>query len=398
MILGIDASQANRKTRSGTEWYAWHIIQQFKKLLGDRKDLRVRLYIRDSLRSDLANNLPVNFEVRVLKWRLRYFWGQVRLSIEMLLHPPDILFCPAHTLPFICPKTGSTSPPVVEPVQFTTGQALVPPHAWGGKLGKGKTFTTLHDVGFEDYPELYDKLSLWYHKWAARKAVRNSTHIFTVSKFSKERIIENLDCAPDRISVTYLGIDKNYTIDKLLSSLEKYGLVNGEYLLFMGRLEPKKNIVNMVKAYEIAGVQEPLVLAGQKIYTTELDDYLEKKPGLKAKIRFLGYIEEDDKRALYVGATMFLFPTLYEGFGLPILEAQAAGTPVITSNTASNPEIAGEGAMLVNPDSPHEIAEAIVKLMNENDLREEKIRLGYENVKRFRWEETARATWKILSK
>src|SRR3989344_6387680 len=135
MILGIDASQANRKVRSGTEWYAFYLIGEFKKLLGGRGDVTVRLYVRGALQSDLANNLPENFQVRILRWPFRFLWGQKRLSLEMLLHPPDVLFCPAHTIPLIHPK---------------------------------RTYTTLHDVGFEDYPELYDSLSRIYHRLAAR--------------------------------------------------------------------------------------------------------------------------------------------------------------------------------------------------------------------------------------
>ena len=142
----------------------------------------------------------------------------------------------------------------------------------------------------------------------------------------------------------------------------------------------------------MAGVEQTLVLAGRNIDTGTLEKYLQTRFELKKKIRFLGYISEADKRALYAGAQIFLFPTLYEGFGLPILEAQAAGTAVITSNTGSNPEIAASGAVLVNPDSPYEIGEAIRALLGSNDLRAEKIRLGYENIGRFSWEETARQT------
>ena len=188
------------------------------------------------------------------------------------------------------------------------------------------------------------------------------------------------------------------SIDKWLSRLEKYGLQKQNYLLYVGRLEPKKNILNLTKGYEMSGDQIPLVLAGRKIDISDVETYLADKPELKMRIKFLGYFDESDKQALYAGAKLFLFPTLYEGFGLPILEAQAAGTPVVTSNTASNPEIAGNGAILVNPDSPHEIGEAINKLVLDENLRGEKIRLGYENVKRFNWDRTARTTWETFLK
>ena len=356
MVLGIDASQANRKIRSGTEWYAFYLIEEFKKLSAADSGITVRLYTRDILQSDLANNMPENWEVKILRWPLKYFWGQVRLSWEMVVNPPDILFCPAHTIPLIHPK---------------------------------KTFTTLHDVGFEDYPELYDKLSLWYHRWSARLAVRKAFHIFTISEFSKERILENYKCDPNKITVTYLATRQNFTIvNNCQEILEGLGLREKNYLLFVGRIEPKKNIRNIIKAYEMSGVNMPLVLAGRKLMD------LPENPNIK----LLNYVTEEDKWALYQGAAVFLFPTLYEGFGLPILEAQSAKTAVITSNTASNPEIAGGGAVLVNPDSAYEIAGAIRQLINDKELAAANIQKGLENLKRFSWQATAEDTWKTLLK
>jgi glycosyltransferase involved in cell wall biosynthesis len=377
MILGIDASQANRKVRSGTEWYAFNLIQEFKKLLAGRKDVQVRLYVRGPLEKDLAEGLPKNFsaqggpasgwEVKILRWPLRYFWGQLRLSWEMLLHPPDVLFCPAHTIPLIHPQ---------------------------------KTLTTLHDIGFEDYPELYDSLSRWYHHFAAKLAARSAAHMFTVSEFSKKRIAEVFGYPEDRITVTHLGFDKNRfkvsDSQELTSALVKYGLLAREYLLFVGRLEPKKNILGIIKGYEQSQIQQPLVLAGRIVRISDVEQYLTDKPDLKSRIKFLGYVPELDKAALYSGARIFLFPTFYEGFGLPIIEAQACGTTVITSNTASNPEIAGRGSLIVDPGSEWEISKAIKSLWSDEAIRKEKIEAGFENIRRFDWSETAKKTVDVI--
>lgn len=371
MILGIDASQANRKVRSGTEWYAFYLIQEFKKLIGGRSDVWVRLYLRDTLREDLARDLPKNFQSKILRWPFKYFWGQIRLSWEMFFDPPDILFCPAHTIPLAHPP---------------------------------KTYTTLHDVGFEDYPELYDKLLLWYHRWAAKLAVKRAFQIFSVSEFSKERIIEVYNYQPKKIFVTYLGYDqtKFKSLDPSLvaQNLQKLGLGYKDYLLFLGRLEPKKNILNLVKAYEyLLGMVESapeLVLVGKKVNISDVESYLIERPDLSSKIKFLGYVEEADKPVLYLGAALFLFPTLYEGFGLPIIEAQACGVPVVTSNTASNPEIAGEGAVIIDPESPYEIAQVIRELLTNQKLCEQKINLGFDNVKKLSWQETAEKTLVVM--
>ncbi len=365
MILGIDAQQANRPMRSGTEWYAFYLIDEFKKILSESSDIRVILYCRDAPRDDLAQNLPKNFSFEILRWPFKYFWVQGRLSLKMFTQPPDILFCPAHTIPFFHPK---------------------------------KTFTTLHDVGFVDYPELYDKLSLWYHRLSARLAIRTAWHIFTVSEFSKSRIMENYDFPSKKISVTHLGVPNTLWSEKKIDVLESYGLENGKYLLFVGRLEPKKNILNIVKAFEIAGTPGYLVLAGKKVNIKNVARYLENRPELSKKIKLVGYVSEDNRKVLYQGASIFVFPTLYEGFGLPILEAQSVGTPVITSDTGSNPEIAGAGAVLVDPQSPHEISEAIKKLSTDTVLRNSRINQGFENIKKFDWKTTAELTLKTLLK
>src|SRR3989344_7031786 len=205
MIFGIDASQANRKIRSGTEWYAFYLIQEFKKLLGTRSDIKIRLYVRGQLQSDLAGHLPQNFQVRILRWPLRFFWGQIRLSWEIFLHPPDALFCPAHTIPFIHPK---------------------------------RTYTTLHDVGFEDYPELYDLLSRIYHRLAARLAIKKAAHIFTVSEFSRERIGEVYGYQAEKVTVAYPAVDVSRFSGGGAGDggvLSDLGLKTGEYFLYVGR-------------------------------------------------------------------------------------------------------------------------------------------------------------------
>ena len=360
MVLGIDASQANREERSGTEWYAFYLIQEFKKLLRDREDIKLRLYFRDAPREDLLNGWPPNFEVRILKWPLRYFWGQIRLSWEMFWHPPDVLFCPAHTIPIIHPS---------------------------------RTFTTLHDIGFVDNPELYDKLSLLYHRFSAWLAVRSAHHIFTISEFSRKRMADYYKCPENKITVTHLGVSPDFSTEKS-ENREKNDV--GKFILFIGRLEPKKNVLGMVKAFEMAGVNCDLIFAGRRVRTKDLDDYLASRQALRDRVKFLGYIDEEQRRRLLLEAAVFLFPTFYEGFGLPILEAQAAGVPVITSNITSNPEIAGDGAVLVDPHNISEIAAAIKELLTNHELRNQKIKLGHENVKRFSWTETARLTLEKL--
>jgi len=151
-----------------------------------------------------------------------------------------------------------------------------------------------------------------------------------------------------------------------------------------------------VRAYEASGCTKPLVFVGKKIAVLDVEEYLAERPNLASRVKFLGYVAEEDKSALFAGAEIFVFPTFYEGFGLPIIEAQAVGTPVVTSSTASNSEVAGKGALLVDPNNSQQIADALTRFSKDPGLREEKVREGLENVKRFSWAITARETLKLM--
>ena len=269
-----------------------------------------------------------------------------------------------------------------------------------------KTYTTLHDIGFEDNPELYDKLSLWYHRFSAKLAVRKAKHIFTISEFSKKRIVDVYRVDPGRVSVIYLGFDHEkyriYNQNEINAVLDKHSLQYKKYMLFVGRLEPKKNILRIVQAYdELAnkpGHLPDLVFAGLKIDIADTEAYLKNRVEFRKRVKFLGYVEEKEKPALYAGASLFVFPTLYEGFGMPILEAQACGTPVLTSSSTSNAEVAGAGALIVDPKNVREISESMQRLLEDEGLRNKNVRAGFENLKRFAWRRTARQTLeKILS-
>ena len=393
MILGVDASQANRKQRSGTEWYAFYLIEEFKRLLGGRSGVKVRLYVRGALRSDLANNLPENFEVHILRWPFRFLWGQLRLSWEMFFYQPDVLFCPAHTIPLIHPPPSLNPSPGGRDMKRADSSPPV------GEVRRGGTYTTLHDVGFEDYPELYDSLSRVYHRLAARLAIKKAARIFTVSEFSKERICQVYDYPREKVTVAYPAVDVSRFSQSGAGDggvLSDLGLKTGEYFLYVGRLEPKKNILNIIKAYEFLETPHPLVLAGRKVRISDVEEYLGEQPRLRERVRMLDYISEDEKRALLRGASVFLFPTLYEGFGIPILEAQAAGVPVITSNTGSNREVAGERAVIVDPESPYEISKAVRKITDDKSVRSKLIADGTKNLGRFSWEQSAKKILEVM--
>ena len=371
MIIGIDASRANAHERTGTEWYSYYLIQGLKRFAVP--GLEFVLYSRKFLRDGLEQ-LPENWYAKILPWKNLRFWNQFRLAWELWKHPVDMLFQPAHTLPlFFRPK---------------------------------RVVTTLHDIGFDRLPQLYPGSERKYHHFSARLAARVATRILTVSEFSKREIMEAYKVPAERITVTPLAIDTaayrpDISEEAKTAILVKYRLTK-PFFLYIGRLEEKKNVVNLIHAFSIfkgwRGVGDPmrLLMVGSPGFGYER---IKKEIAARKMEEFVlmpGYVPEDEMPALFAAADALVFPSWYEGFGLPILQAQAVGTPVITSDAASMPEVGGPAALYVKPGEPDDIAEAMKKLMDESVLRDRLRALGLENVKRFSWEATARGTMNAM--
>ena len=397
MIIGIDSSRANEAERTGTEWYSYHLIQELKKL--DLKN-KFRLYSPGFLKDGLEN-LPANFQSRILKSPTEMLWTQTRLSAEMLLNPPDVLFVPAHTIPIIHPK---------------------------------KTVVTCHDAGFERFPELYATHSIGparglkglavkaaakiatgfkysnneldYHRWSMKFALKRAAKIIAVSEFTKKEIQEIYKVAGDNISVIHNGFDQEKFVPienqaEIDSTLQKYGL-NQPFYLFVGRLEEKKNIVGMLEAFALARAKEPkigemfFVLAGRPGYGYDRIQSAIKRLDLENSVKQTGWIPDIDRVHLLKAAKILLFASMYEGFGIPILEAFGCGTIVITSNNTSCPEVAGDAALLCDPKNPEEISAAIIKLENSENLREDLRQKGFIRAKEFSWAKCAKETLELL--
>jgi glycosyltransferase involved in cell wall biosynthesis len=369
-LIGIDASRANAHERTGTEWYAYYLIQALKKIR--IPGLEVVLYSKKFLRDGLEQ-FPDGWSGRILTWRFARFWNQLRLSWEMRKHPVDLLFQPTHTLPLIRPK---------------------------------RVVTTLHDIGFERLPGLYSPAERRYHRQSAKLAVRAASRLLTVSEFSKREIMEVYKVPAERITVTPLAYDPakyrpDLPEDHKAAVLEKYRL-SRPFFIYVGRLEEKKNITNLLHAFSIfkgwRGTGDPvkLLLIGKPGFGFEKIKAEIKKRQLETHLLMPGYVPEEEIPALMASADALLFPSRYEGFGLPILQAQACGTPVVTSNVASMPETAGAGAVFVQPEEPEDIALGMKKLMDESSYRDRLRLAGFENLRRFTWDETARLTMNAL--
>ena len=265
-----------------------------------------------------------------------------------------------------------------------------------------QTVLTIHDMAHAYFPETIEENSLKYLTSELPEAAARARIIIAVSETTRQDIIKVLGIAPERVKVVYNGVDEVFRplpdSDALATVRERYELP-AKFILSVGTVQPRKNIEALISAFALLRADFPdhyLVLAGGTGWKSEgLKAFINGK-GLEGKVHLTGYVDQDDLPALYNLAEVFAFPSLYEGFGLPVLEAMACGIPVVTSNTSCLPEIAGDAAILVDPGKVEEIAQGIGQLLSSAELRNQCREKGLERVKLFTWEQCARGTLAVL--
>lgn len=223
-----------------------------------------------------------------------------------------------------------------------------------------------------------------------RKCADDAKLIITISETSKADIVSMLDVDPQKVAITHLPSKIGYLCgderSRLPHSLSRFGLSPDEYLLFVGAQEPKKNLKRLIEAFLDVDTAFPLVIAGPRGWLWEREVGAALAPlsdKARSRLKFIGYVEVADLQRLYAGALGFTYPSLYEGFGLPALEAMASGCPVITSNTSSLPEVCGEAALYVDPFNRNDIRNSIERLIGDKNLREQLSAMGIERAKLF---------------
>lgn len=264
---------------------------------------------------------------------------------------------------------------------------IVPPRI------KGRVITTIHDLAYLLYPETMDPKNLKRITDDIEYSINRSDVVIAVSEYTKQLILEKYDVPESKVKVIYnsFSISKEVTSYDILKS--KYDLFE-PYILYVGNLEPRKNISRLIEAFSSLKHNEKiphkLVIVGQKGWL--FDDIFKtlEDIGIKDDVIFTGFVDDKDKTSFYKNADTFVYPSLYEGFGIPILEAMAMGTPVVCSNTSSMPEVGGDAAVYVDPLSVDSIAEGIWSVLSDKELADSKIKLGYEQIKKFSWDDSAR--------
>jgi alpha-1,3-rhamnosyl/mannosyltransferase len=262
------------------------------------------------------------------------------------------------------------------------------------EFDEGPTVVTLFDLSFVRHPEWHPADRVKHFEKYCLKKLSKVEAIITISEFSKKEIINLLGLSPAKIYVTYLGVDQKFMPgEKGMEGLPK------EYVLFLGNLEPRKNLETLLRAYQSlpGNLREryPMVIAGASgWHTQELKKALHLIQDREKPI-LTGYVPQQLLPDLYRGASLFVYPSFYEGFGLPVLEAMACGIPVVASNTSSLPEVVGETGILINPYDADELRDAIGKVLEDPGQRKEMSERGLERAKLFSWDKCARETLSV---
>ncbi len=362
MLIGIDASRAIAPRLTGTERYSREIIASLLQAGAQRH--RFRLYFRpgrqgdDAERAQFLNALPPGANIQPIVIQQSRLWTHLGLGREMVTRPPDSLFVPSHVLSIGLPR------------------AL-------------RTVVTVHDVGYRHFPQTHPLQQRLYLDWGTRHSVRAANVVIADSHATARDIAQFYGVSPNRVCVAHPGpvplVDVTEVhISKTLATL---GLARKQpFVLHIGTQQPRKNLHRLIEAWVAARKPQDakLVLAGGAGWGSE------SLPSHDS-IKITGYVTDEDKSALMRTATAYAFPSLYEGFGFPVLEAQSVGLPVVCSNTSSLPEVAGDGALFINPLDMSNISSALESVLSDAPLRERLVALGHQNIKRFSWEECARA-------
>lgn len=265
------------------------------------------------------------------------------------------------------------------------------------------TLLTVHDLIGLLFPGNFPPVSRFYWSYWLPRTMRWADQIIADSEHTKRDLIRLLNIPSERIEVVYLGVDKAFRPIEEQATLEalrhKYSLPS-DIILYVGTLEPRKGLDTLITAYSVLAADIPhhLVITGKKGWYTESLFRQVEVLGLRERVHFTDYVADEDLPGLYNLAALFVYPSRYEGFGLPPLEAMACGVPVVCSNAASLPEVVGDAALLVPPDNVEALVVAIHKVLNDKSLRAEMRTKGLEQAKKFAWEETARRTVEIYEK
>jgi glycosyltransferase involved in cell wall biosynthesis len=365
MLIGIDASRATVDRRTGVEGYSINVIQHLLTLPSEH---RFRLYFRDAPPNDLFSTGD-HVEWQVI--RRPRLWTHTGLGWAVRRDKPDALFVPSHVLP------------------------------WPG-LGGVPSVVTVHDLGYRHYPDKHPLFDRLYLSWSTGHSARLARRVIAVSEATAHDLVALNGVPKEKVTVVHSGVDSllhPVKDDRRIAEVKKKLGIRGAYLLHVGSLRPRKNLQTLIDAFSIVKQDNPdlqLVLAGSQSWGYQRLIRHIHKTGMSEDVVLPGYVDDNDLPALYSGAIVYVFPSLYEGFGFPALEAMACGTPVACSNSSSLPELVGDAALTFAPSDVTGMAKAIQKLVQDKALRRGLVQKGFSRVENFTWRTCAQQTLAVI--
>lgn len=371
MNIGINGFEAvvprfgyNKDTgipnRVGSSLYCFELLKNLEKI--DKKNT-YEIYLPQSPTNDLPKSSE-NWKYKVLP--SRKMWTLTSLSFELMKNRSlDVFFTPTHYLPLFAPK---------------------------------KSVVSILDVSYIYFPELFKKKDLIQLKKWTEYSANKSRKILTISSSSKSDIIKEYRVPEDKVEVIYPGINTSLGTGNTLKmeDIEKKFGIKSKYILFVGTIQPRKNIKRLIEAYSKIDTEVSLVIVGRRGWQYEEILNAPEVFGVKEKVKFIENVSDEDLPSLYKNAEFFILPSLYEGFGIPVLEAMNYGVPVITSKVSSLPEVGGDAALYIDPENVSDIASKMEKLLKDSDLRQELIKKGKKQKEKFSWEISAAQTLEVL--
>lgn len=369
MKIAIEAQRIFRKNKHGMDFVALESIRELQQI-----DLENEYFILVSPGEDHCLTETTNFHIIEIKVPSYPLWEQIGLPLAVKKIKPDLLHCTSNTAPLFCHT------PLV---------------------------LTLHDVIFMEQKRgtsssLYQRMGWYYRRWNVPRILDKCHRVITVSHFEATRISNIMSLSTDKITTVYNGFSHHFKpIEKkdYIQTVNKY-CESSNYFFFLGNTDPKKNTLCTLKAYarylqQAQGTPNLLLIAD--LDENAIDAYLQEGNigHIKPYLRFPGYIPNTDLPAIYNGAQAFIYTSLRESFGIPILESMACGTPVITSNTSAIPEIAGENAILIDPTNEQAIANELLHIGQDETFRLNQVEYGLQRAQKFSWRQTAKELLKI---
>lgn len=366
MRIAVQAADLDSRRIDGTRVYIWQLLKRFGKIAPED---RFSLYHKSDFNPELRPENYENYTVREI--HASFLWTQTRFAAALWKDVPNRLWMPMHAMPIL-------KPPGLE------------------------TTVTIHDLAFKKFPDHFPSKDVWHLNFLTKQAVERSDRIIAISESTKRDILEYYPrVAESKIRVIHHGFDASLseqsTKDLNDTVFTSYGLRVTGYILYVGAIQPRKNIEALVEAFEKLKKRQKyrdlkLVLAGEKAWLWQKTMQKIEDSEFRRDIVVTGTIPFEDLRALYAGASMFVFPSLYEGFGLPVLEAFASGVPVICANNSSLPEVGGDAALYFDAMNPDELMQRMQSFLSDESLRAEYVGKGKKQLKKFSWDKCAKET------